>query len=67
MEKQQREEYDFFMRAAALFEQQAVELAPLSNSIVVAPIIRQAVEDAENARLWAERIVQGWQIVQPRD
>lgn len=49
--------YDFFMRAAALFEQRAAQLAPEAQNIYVADFFKQAAVDAREAKYWAERVL----------
>lgn len=63
MDEQTKKEYDFFMRAAALFESKMMELAPLSESSRVEPIFRQAIDDAEYARTLAGAISEGYVLV----
>lgn len=61
-----QEEYDFFMRMAQLATQKFMELAPLRDDPGPAgKLFHQYVDDAENCKVWAKRIKEGWQIVPP--
>lgn len=58
-----KKEYDFFMRAAAMFESRAVEFAPLADDSRGGPIFRQAIDDAEHARTLAKCMADGYVLV----
>jgi len=65
MTPDRQNEYEFFLRASSLFESRATELERM-DSVAAQHLARQAVEDARNAQLWAERIKAGW-VVAPGD
>lgn len=62
---ERQKEYEFFLRVSNLFEARAAELAKIGGW-GAEHLAKQAIEDARNAALWAERIKAGW-VVAPGD
>ena len=63
MDEATKNEYDFFMRAAALFHAKAQALAPLAESPRIEDVIKAALDDADHATVLARVIAEGYVLV----
>lgn len=66
MDKQRKQEYDFFMRLKGLCEREAMQGARFADDPGKAgDLFRQYLNDARNCELWAKQISQGWVMTHP--